>query len=38
LRKEVEEKNFEVAMIKQKNLADLERMKADITAAMEVKC
>lgn len=38
LRKEVDEKNLEISMIKQKNLVDMERMKKDITEAMEVKC
>jgi hypothetical protein len=38
LRKEVEEKNLEISMIKQKNLVDIDRMKKDITDAMDVKC
>jgi len=38
LRKEVSEKNYEIGMLKQKHLGDLERMKKDVTEAMEVKC
>ena len=37
LRKELEEKNFEISMMKQKHLVDIDRMKRDVTEAMEVK-
>ncbi len=37
LRKELEDKNLEISMIKQKHLVDIDRMKRDITEAMEVK-
>ena len=37
LRKELEDKNLEMSMIKQKHLVDMDRLKKDIAEAMEVK-
>jgi hypothetical protein len=37
LRKEVEDKNLEINMIKQKHLVEIDRVKADLHEAMEVK-
>ena len=37
LKKELEDKNFEITMLKQKHLVEIDRVKDNVAEAMEVK-